>query len=71
MEQVSLGEDVFLKRLSEPFHFELQLVRGSIGRLIKLLQAFNLGNWIGHLIVGLKAHYPIYLALRKCARNSN
>jgi SAM-dependent methyltransferase len=70
LEQASLGEDEFLKRLSEPFHFEAQMVKGSIGRLIKLLQALNLGNWIGHLIIGLQAHYPIYLTLRKCDRRA-
>jgi ubiquinone/menaquinone biosynthesis C-methylase UbiE len=70
LEQASLGEDVFLKRLSEPFHFEAKLVRSSIERLIKLLQTFNLGNWIGHLIVGLQAHYPIYFALHKCDRRA-
>ena len=64
LEQVSLGEDRFLKRLSEAFVFEAQIVKGSIGRLIKLV---NLGNWIGHLLVGLQAHYPIYMTLRKCS----
>lgn len=67
VEQVSLGETEFLKRLSEPFHFEAQMVKGSIGRLIKLLQTLNLGNWIGHIIVGLQAHYPINLTLPKCS----
>ncbi|MDP9049518.1 MAG: class I SAM-dependent methyltransferase [Acidobacteriota bacterium] len=67
MEQVSLGEDKFLKRLSGAFVFEAQVVQGSIGRLIKIVQAMNVGNWIGHLLVGLQAHYPIFLTLRKGA----
>lgn len=67
LEQVSLGEDKFLRRLSGTFVFEAQVVQGSIGRLIKLLQVANPGNWIGHLLVGLQAHYPIYLTLRKGA----
>ncbi len=66
VEQVSLGEEAFLKRLSEPFHFEAQVVKGSIGRLIQLMQKLNVGNWVGHVLVALQAHYPIYLTLRKC-----
>jgi ubiquinone/menaquinone biosynthesis C-methylase UbiE len=70
LERASLGEDVFLKRLSETFVFEAQRVRGRIERVIVLLQVVNLGNWIGHLLVGLQAYYPIYLTFRKCpARN--
>jgi SAM-dependent methyltransferase len=65
LEQVSCGEDMFLARLSKPFVFDAQVVQGSIGRLIKLVQKLNVGNWIGHLLVGLQAHYPIFLRLRK------
>jgi hypothetical protein len=56
---------MFLARLSKPFVFDTQVVQGSIGRLIKLVQKLNVGNWIGHLLVGLQAHYPIFLRLRK------
>jgi len=65
LEQVSFGEDMFLARLSKPFVFNAQVVQGSIGRLIGLVQKANIGNWIGHLLVGLQAHYPIFLRLRK------
>ncbi len=65
VEQVSLGEEMFLKRLSTAFIFEAQVVQVSIGRLIRLIQIVNVGNWIGYLLVGLQAHYPIYLQLRK------
>jgi SAM-dependent methyltransferase len=65
LEDVSLGEEMFLKRLSEAFVFEAQIVRSNIERLIKLLQLVNMGNWVGHLLVGLQAHYPIYFKLRK------
>jgi SAM-dependent methyltransferase len=65
VEQVSLGEEIFLKRLSEPFHFEAEIVKGTIGRLIQLLQKLNVKNWVGHLLVALQAHYPIFLTLRK------
>lgn len=67
VKQVSLGEEVFLRRLAEPFHFEAAIVKGSIGRLIQVLQLLNVGNWVGHLLVALQAHYPIYLTLRKAS----
>jgi len=66
LERVSLGEDRFLKRLATPFVFEAQVVKGTLERLIKLVQMANVGNWIGRLLVGLQAHYPIYLTLHKC-----
>jgi SAM-dependent methyltransferase len=64
-ELVSMGEDIFLERLSRAFVFEAKIVKGSIERLIGLLQTINVGNWIGHLLVALQAHYPIYLIARK------
>ena len=64
-EEVSLGQDMFLKRLSATFVFEAQVVRDKIERLIKLLQLVNVCSWIGQAMVGLQAHYPIYLTLRK------
>ena len=33
--------------------------------MVGVLQAVNLGNWVGRLIVGLQGHYPIYLTIRK------
>jgi ubiquinone/menaquinone biosynthesis C-methylase UbiE len=64
-ELVSMGEDMFLDRLSHAFVFEAKIVKGTIERLIGLLQTLNIGNWIGHLLVALQAHYPIYLIIRK------
>jgi len=66
LEQVSLGEKRFLKRLATPFVFEAQVVKGALERLVKLVQMANAGNWFGHLLVGIQAHYPIYLTLHKC-----
>jgi hypothetical protein len=60
-----LGEDMFLERLSRAFVFDAKIVEGSIGRLLGLLQKMNFRNWIGHLLVALQAHYPIYLIVRK------
>jgi SAM-dependent methyltransferase len=65
LELVSMGEEIFLDRLSHAFVFEAKIVKGSIERLLGLLQMINLGNWIGHLLVALQAHYPIYLVARK------
>jgi hypothetical protein len=65
LDSASLGEDLFLERLSNAFVFETQMVKGQIGHLIRFIQWANYGNWIGHLLVMLQAQYPIYLTLRK------
>lgn len=65
LELISLGEDLFLDRLAQPFTFEMGMVAGRIGRLIAVLQKINRGNWMGRLIVACQGHYPIYLTLRK------
>ena len=65
LELISLGEDLFLERLSQTFTFETGVVASRIGRLIAALQKINRGNWMGRLIVALQGHYPIYLTLRK------
>ena len=65
LELISLGEDVFLERLTDPFQFETQAVKGTIGKAMATLQAVNLGNWLGRLIVALQGYYPIYLTIRK------
>ncbi len=63
---LSLGEDVFLERLSNAFSFEKPTVAGKIGKLISLIQLINRRNWIGRIIVALQGHYPIYMTvLRK------
>jgi len=71
LEQISLGEDMFLERLSKAYVFEAQVVQGRIGRLMKLVQAVNVGNWIGHLLVGLQAYYPMYVRLGKCPSDAS
>jgi SAM-dependent methyltransferase len=65
LELISVGEDLFLERLSQPFVFEMEMVRNRIHKVIAMVMKLNLGNWIGHLIVGLQGHYPIYLTVRK------
>jgi len=69
LESISLGEDLFLERLSETFQFETKAVAGRIDRLIVFLQKINLGNWIGRTIVAAQGHYPIYLTVRKKGRD--
>jgi len=62
---MSLGHDLFLERLTRPFHFEMHRVASRLGTMISLLQRLNLGNWIGRLIVLVQGYYPIYLTVRK------
>jgi ubiquinone/menaquinone biosynthesis C-methylase UbiE len=65
LELVSLGEDLFLERLSQGFTFETQMVASKLQGAIAVLKKMNRGNWIGRLIVALQGHYPIYLTVRK------
>jgi len=65
LELISLGEGEFLERLSQPFVFETQMVQGRLQRMLGLMKKLNAGNWLGHLIVGLQGHYPIYMTIRK------
>jgi SAM-dependent methyltransferase len=58
---VSLGEELFLARLSHAFSFETQVVASRLSGPIAWMKKFNRGNWIGRLIVALQGHYPIYL----------
>lgn len=41
------------------------MVGSKLRGITGLIQAANKSNWIGHLIVALQGHYPIYLTLRK------
>jgi ubiquinone/menaquinone biosynthesis C-methylase UbiE len=68
LESISLGEDLFLERLSGTFQFETGAVAGRLHGLIAFLQKINRGNWIGRTIVAAQGHYPIYLTLRKKGR---
>jgi SAM-dependent methyltransferase len=67
LELVSLGDDVFLERLSQAFVFETQVVASRLRGLIGAVRSINRGNWFGRLIVALQGHYPIYLTVRKGA----
>jgi ubiquinone/menaquinone biosynthesis C-methylase UbiE len=62
---VSLGEELFLERLSGSFVFETQMVAGHLGKVIGMVQGMNRGNWIGRAIVAAQGHFPIYLTLRR------
>jgi SAM-dependent methyltransferase len=65
VEVVSLGQELFLERLREPFQFESNGVASKIGGVIALVQKVNVGNWMGRVIVAVQGYYPIYLTLRK------
>lgn len=62
---LSLGEEVFLDRFANNFTFETTAVAGKLGRIISIIRALNVGNWIGRTIVGLRGYYPIYFTVRK------
>ena len=65
LELISVGEDLFLERLAEPFVFEMEMVRSRMQNVIAPVKKLNVGNWIGHVIVALQGHYPIYLTVKK------
>ncbi len=65
LEMVSLGEDLFLERLSQTFAFDTEVVASRLQGMITTIKKINHGNWIGRLIVVFQGHYPIYLTVRK------
>lgn len=65
LELVSLGDELFLERLSQAFVFETKMVAGRLQWVMGILRKVNRGNWVGRLIVALQGHYPIYLTVRK------
>ena len=65
VELLSVGSEVFLDRLAQPFQFEMGITASRLQSKIALMQRLNLGNWIGHTIVAAQGHYPIYLTLRR------
>jgi SAM-dependent methyltransferase len=64
---LSLGAEVFLDRLTQPFRFEMERTAARLGKLMRVFQRLNLGNWIGRLIVSAQGYYPIYLTVRRKA----
>jgi SAM-dependent methyltransferase len=62
---VSLGEELFLDRLSGEFNFETASAATRLGVLVSAVQKLNVRNWIGRSIVRLRGHYPIYFTMRK------
>jgi SAM-dependent methyltransferase len=62
---ISLGDDIFLDRLAQPYQFEMGRTAKDLRTVIAFLQRVNVGNWIGRIIVAAQGHYPIYLTLRR------
>jgi SAM-dependent methyltransferase len=62
---ITLGQDIFLEKLAKPFNFETRVVSGKLGSIVKGIQAINIGNWIGMLIVAAQGYYPIYLTIQR------
>jgi SAM-dependent methyltransferase len=46
LELVSVGEDFFLERLTQPFPFEAQMVASQLGKAIGVFRKLNVGNWM-------------------------
>jgi hypothetical protein len=64
-EMLSLGDEIFLDRLAQPFHFEMKSTARKLQTVIAAVQRLNVGNWIGRMIVAAQGYYPIYLTLRR------
>lgn len=62
---LSLGDEIFLDRLAQPFHFEMERTARKLETVIAVVQRLNVGNWIGRTIVAAQGYYPIYLTLRR------
>lgn len=65
LDVVSLGEELFIERLRDAFQFEAGATRSKIGTMIKTLGFLNYRDFISKTLILLKAHYPIYLTVRK------
>ena len=64
---LSVGSEIFLNRLAQPFNFEMERTASRFGKTIRAFQRVNIGNWIGRLIVAAQGHYPLYLTIRRMA----
>ena len=67
VELLSLGDEIFLDRIAQPFQFEMGRTAGKLETVINIMQSLNVGNWIGRVIVSAQGYYPIYLTLRRAA----
>jgi SAM-dependent methyltransferase len=62
---LSLGDEIFLDRLAQPFKFEMERTASKLQTVITAMQRLNIGNWIGRTIVAAQGYYPIYLTIRR------
>lgn len=62
---ITLGQEVFLERLAQPWSFQTEQSAGKTSAVVSAIQALNRWNWIGRLIVVSNGFYPIFLTLRK------
>lgn len=62
---VSVGAEIFLDKLNQPFEFDMERTASQLGRLMRIMQRLNFGNWMGRLIVLLQGHYPLYLTVQR------
>jgi SAM-dependent methyltransferase len=62
---ISNGAEIFRDKLKQPFEFDMERTASQLGRMIRLMQRLNFGNWVGQLIVLFQGHYPLYLTVRR------
>jgi ubiquinone/menaquinone biosynthesis C-methylase UbiE len=62
---ITLGQDIFLERLAQPWRFQTEQAEAMRAAIVSAIQAVNCWNWIGRLIVAAQGFYPIFLTLRK------
>jgi hypothetical protein len=62
---LSLGSEIFLERLQQPFEFDMERTASKLGTVVRVFQTVNIGNWIGRLIVLAQGFYPLYITIRR------
>lgn len=62
---LSLGTEIFLERLQQPFDFDMERTASKLGTAMRIFQRVNVGNWVGRAIVLAQGHYPLYLTIRR------
>jgi SAM-dependent methyltransferase len=65
IELISVGGDIFLDRLRQPYQFENGRMATKLGQLVKFVQSINVGNFLGQTLVFLQLIYPIFLTIKK------
>jgi SAM-dependent methyltransferase len=62
---LSVGAEIFLDKLKQPFEFDMERTASQLGKWMRVMQRLNFGNWMGRLIVLFQGHYPLYLTVQR------